>query len=280
MSNLLSTVFTLTSERDSELPFQNARMLQAAFLKWLQQTSPGLTAKLHDKNRRRPYTISNLDGDFRNDRGRITLRAGQKIWFRVTGVQAALNDAVRHAIEEQQCGPGLARPSLLPDAAHCTAEEHEWAAISSFGNIIENAQNALAQLQGLAPEATLFFRSPTCFFENNQSLPLPVPRFVFGYLLNEWQTNSPHELPLEDIQHFVDSIYLAYAKIETRYVHDDRLRRTGFIGTARFAIHPALPEVYRFCLHLLAQFAFFSGVGSHTALGMGQARFAPSRRRR
>jgi CRISPR/Cas system endoribonuclease Cas6 (RAMP superfamily) len=72
------------------------------------------------------------------------------------------------------------------------------------------------------------------------------------------------------LQHFVESIHLAYARIETQVVDLQKYRRTGFIGEARFASHPALPENYRQALQLLAKFAFFCGVGSHTTMGMGQ----------
>lgn len=41
-------------------------------------------------------------------------------------------------------------------------------------------------------------------------------------------------------------------------------------SAARFALHPAMPLIYGQTLQLLAKFAYFCGVGSHTTMGMGQ----------
>jgi CRISPR/Cas system endoribonuclease Cas6 (RAMP superfamily) len=72
------------------------------------------------------------------------------------------------------------------------------------------------------------------------------------------------------VQHFVESIHLSFARIETQVIDMQKYKRTGFTGECRFALHPALPENYRQSLRVLAELAFFSGVGSHTTMGMGQ----------
>jgi CRISPR/Cas system endoribonuclease Cas6 (RAMP superfamily) len=77
---------------------------------------------------------------------------------------------------------------------------------------------------------------------------------------------------VEDLQHFVESIHLSFARIETQVIDLQKYKRTGFTGECRFALHPALPENYRQSLQVLAELAFFSGVGSHTTMGMGQVK--------
>ncbi|MBI3490961.1 MAG: CRISPR system precrRNA processing endoribonuclease RAMP protein Cas6 [Acidobacteria bacterium] len=44
----------------------------------------------------------------------------------------------------------------------------------------------------------------------------------------------------------------------------------GFIGTCEYSVGPRAPEDVSRALHLLADFAFFCGVGLKTTMGMGQ----------
>jgi CRISPR-associated endoribonuclease Cas6 len=175
------------------------------------------------------------------------------------------------SLRQQEHGPQPDDPKLVPGPAFVLPQEHHWAQLSSFSQIIETVLQQ-SQQRELSSSVALRFESPTCFIENKQALPLPVPRYVFGYLANKWQLASPVALPVEDLQHFVESIFLSQARIETRLVDLQRYKRTGFVGECRFALHSALPENYRQALHLLAELAFFSGVGSHTTMGLGQVR--------
>jgi len=270
MPSLTSTIFTLSAAADTDLPLYAGRILQASFLKWLQREHPQLVAKLHDANYPRPYTVSDLHGDFERRNGRLRLQQGAQVWFRLTGMESHFNDAVRDCAEKQGVGPQPDDPRLVPGNVLMAPEAHEWAQSSSYEAIAAEVQR-LSQDDRLRESVSLRFWSPACFIENKQSLPLPIPRYVFGYLTNKWQLASPLPLPVEDVQHFVESIHLAYARLETRVVDLQKYRRVGFFGTARFALHPALPLIYRQSLHLLARFAFYCGVGSHTTMGMGQA---------
>lgn len=276
MPSLASIVFTLTAGEETTLPRQPARILHAAFLRWLERDHPELVVKLHDANYARPYTLSELQGDFDRNGSRLLLRKGQSGWFRLTGMDEFFVQCVQDAAAHQQQGPQPDDPRLEPGPVLQQPSEHADAATSSFEEIAAAVQR-LSQAQRLPYETTLRFQSPTCFIENKQSLPLPIPRYVFGNLANKWQVASPFALPVEDLQHFVESIHLAFARVETRLVDLGKYKRIGFVGEARFALHPALPEIYRQALHLLAKLAYFCGVGSHTTMGMGQTVALPLR---
>ena len=266
--DLIAIIFPLEASADASLPVDNGRIMQGAFLKWVQLSLPELAVKLHDQYQRF-YTVSGLHGDFCLSEHRLQIRAGHTAWFRVTALQAEIAEALLELAAETQTGPRLDDGKWLPGHAQIDPETNEFVQLTSFAALAEAAQN-LAALDTLSPEVMLHFNSPTCFMENEQSLPLPVPRYVFGYLFNQWQITSPFPLPIEDIDSFINSIHLAYAGIKTRSVDYQKFRRVGFTGQARFGLHPKLPPLYRMLLHLLAGFAGFSGVGSHTAMGMGQ----------
>jgi CRISPR-associated endoribonuclease Cas6 len=271
MNDLISIVFTLTAQEDTSLPVDSGRILQASFLSWLKQDHPELAVKLHDANYRRPYTISPLYGKFARDGRWLKIKKFQEGWFRLTGIEQHFNECVQESIAARKQGPEPEDGRLTSGPVLQVPEEHDWAKSSSFEEIGQGVY-VLSEKGRVPEQVSLYFQSPACFIENKNALPLPIPRYVFGYLANQWQLASPFELPLEDLQHFVESIHLAYARIDTRMVDLKKYRRVGFIGTARFALHPALPLIYRQSLHLLAKFAVFSGVGSHTTMGMGQCR--------
>lgn len=269
MSNLASIVFPLTAGLDTAVPRHAGRLLHAAFLHWLQHHQPELVARLHDKNYARPYALSDLHGHFTHDGPWRKIRQGQTVWFRLTTLEETFGELVAQAAARQP-GPQLDDRTLTPGPACLTPAQHHYAGTTTFAALAAEVQAATEA--GQLPESvTLRFDSATCFMENDHALPLPVPRYVFGYLLNKWQLASPFALPVEEVQHFVDSIHLAYSRLETQMVDLKKYRRVGFTGVARFALHPAMPNIYRQSLHLLAKFAYFSGVGSHTTMGMGQA---------
>lgn len=271
MTDLASIVFTLTARAATKLPPANARILHGALLRWLERDHPALVKALHDNNDRRPYTLSGLRGHFEMKNGWLQLAPGETYWYRLTGIDAEFIQPVLASMRRQQCGPQPDDPQLVPGPAFVSPEEHPGAGLSSFSEIIAGVLEQTEQRE-LDHAVNLCFDSPTCFIENKQALPLPVPRYVFGYLTNAWQLHSPVALPVEDVQHFVESIHLSAARIETQVVDLQKYQRTGFVGECRFALHPALPENYKQSLHLLEKFAFFSGVGSHTTMGLGQMR--------
>lgn len=271
MTDLASIVFTLTASAETKLPPMPSRILHGSLLHWLERDHPELVKLLHDNNERRPYTLSDLHGKFDEKNGWRKLLQGETYWYRLTALDAGFIQHLVASMRQQSTGPQPDDPKLVPGPAFFAPEQHPYAQLSGFAPIIETVLQQ-SERRELSNSVTLRFESPTCFIENKQALPLPVPRYVFGYLANKWQLASPVALPVEDLQHFVESIFLSQARIETRLIDMQKYKRTGFTGECRFALHPAVPENYRQALHLLAELAFFSGVGSHTTMGMGQVR--------
>ncbi len=267
--HLASLIFTLTASQAISMPRYSARVLHASFLRWLERDHPELVALLHDANYQRPYTLSELQGELTLQGERMRIAAGAKLWFRLTAMEEFFLQCVFATIEKHKTGPQPDDRRLVPGPVYHSIDQHPWADLSTFAQLAQAVRQQAAE-RPLRSHVTLRFHSPTCFIENKQALPLPVPRYVFGYLTNKWQLASPFPLPVDEVQHFVESIHLSYAKIETEQVDLQKYQRTGFMGEVRFALHPALPENYKQALHLLAKFAFFSGVGSHTTMGMGQ----------
>jgi CRISPR-associated endoribonuclease Cas6 len=266
--NLLSIVFTLKSTDATSIPLHSGRIAQGAVLAWLQRYKPELAVKMHD-HYQRLYTVSGLQGALKKDGRWLKVAKGESLWFRFTALHPEIIDAFLEIAAREEPGPGFDDERLQPGAVLAPPVEHESVSITSFEQLAAGSER-LADAGDISTDVSLRFLSPTCFIENGQSLPLPVPRYVFGNLFNQWQNASPFPLPVEEVGHFIENIHLVYTSLKTDTVDFKKFRRVGYEGVARFGLHPKMPVLYRMVLQLLAEFAFYAGVGSHTAMGLGQ----------
>jgi len=119
----------------------------------------------------------------------------------------------------------------------------------------------------------LHFLSPTAFrSEGKRNVLFPEPELVFGSLLNRWNAFSPVKLSAELKQCFESQIILAQYKLETRMLNFGSYQEVGFVGKCNFILHDALSEQQLKTINALADFAFYSGLGAKTTMGMGQVR--------
>jgi hypothetical protein len=74
-----------------------------------------------------------------------------------------------------------------------------------------------------------------------------------------------------------DGLALGRCEVKTHVLSFEGHQRTrvGFTGDCEFLINPGMPAPERVWLHLLADAAFYTGVGGGTSWGMGQARREP-----
>jgi CRISPR-associated endoribonuclease Cas6 len=116
------------------------------------------------------------------------------------------------------------------------------------------------------------FASPTTFNSRGRTLPLPLPELVFGSLLDRWQAFAPIALH-PDMRRFAEeAIVLSRYRLRTRSMPTkDRGMQIGFTGQVTFVARNR-DRYWLNVLHLLAAFAFYSGVGYQTGIGLGQVR--------
>jgi CRISPR-associated endoribonuclease Cas6 len=123
----------------------------------------------------------------------------------------------------------------------------------------------------------LEFATPTAFHQNGMDMPLPLPELVYGSLIQAWNTFSPIPLPVHMGGFIEQSVGIARHRITTRMVQFGKAEQhIGFVGKVNYIVRPTLTaeESYPYAaiLNLLTQFAFYTGVGIRTTVGMGMAR--------
>jgi CRISPR-associated endoribonuclease Cas6 len=160
------------------------------------------------------------------------------------------------------------------------AGEASWSGWTSYARLLEQSQQrparSLARLR-------LEFDAPTAFGGVDRSWGremtlVPEPLRVFGGLARRWQHFAPGSLA-EAIEMEALSQYLEErVRVEEYALHTQRLhlrqaQLLGFVGRCTYLLPPDdADDRLRRQAHLLADYAFYAGVGQKTAQGMGRAR--------
>jgi CRISPR-associated endoribonuclease Cas6 len=261
-----SVVVTVRPENDIALPATMGHGLHAAFLDLVSQHNPRLADKLHAPGRSKPFTISPLYGDFIPNNGTLHLKSEESYWFRVTSLDPSLSALLAEFTPASIPSVTLFSEGLPIVAVAKDANEHPWAGQISAEELYES--HVLAN--NLPRSFTLQFHSPTTFRSGGQNMPFPLPRFIFLTLAEKWNRYSPVHLGEEIAPMLAERVQLARYDLRTRMLDFGRYRQVGFTGRCEFRIEAKKDDLWGKIPHLLADFAFYAGVGYKTTMGMGQ----------
>ncbi len=282
------------------LPAFWGTLVQGAWLGWVQAVDPALSARLHAANQERPFTCSALwlpdrQAQVRAQEAgqRLTVQQGQVCWLRLTLLSGALFGTFAHqalTITEDEAGRAALPPLTLNGIPfdllevvvdeRAGAGEASWSGWTSYARLREASQARPAQsLERL----TLEFDSPTAFTGTHQpwgreTLLLPEPLRVFGGLARRWQRFAPaglgEAIELEALARYLEErVRVEEYALHTQRLHLRQARLLGFVGRCTYRLPPDdAADRLRQQAHLLADYAFYAGVGHKTAQGLGRAR--------
>jgi CRISPR-associated endoribonuclease Cas6 len=237
---------------------------QALFLDLLRQVAPDVSEALHADALSKAYTVSILPR-----------RQANIVELRVTLLQSGLFQPFVHAMLQQSPNSKplrLGSASLhLGDVIGTPAPQgHDWAGYGSFAQVYQQAQAART--------VTLEFASPTAIGQGERANRkqrlelLPNPHTVFNSIAKRWNSLAPSELALDpellDLA-IKDTLVTRY-RVESTEISLGKGPQKGFVGICSYE-SPLEAEQARL-IALLADAAFFLGVGMKTARGMGLCR--------
>ena len=265
---LLSAVIHLQALENGSLPVDMGPALRAEFLKWVGEADPKQGDDLHDGNDLRPYTISDLKGTFRAQRGFHLVQSGQSAWFRITSLSDSLTTLLLDSVFSKIGGRTFSLDRANFQVQKVSDEAHPWAGKSSFEALVDRYIKA-----ELKPSDTMEveFASPTTFHSNTVHVPLPVPETVFGSWLDRWNAFSNARLPRDSGDMAQAGLVLSRYKLETQVVHYKEASWIGFTGNCRFRVVSKDEYWVRLC-SLLSSYAFYCGTGAKTSFGLGQTK--------
>jgi CRISPR-associated endoribonuclease Cas6 len=176
-----------------------------------------------------------------------------------------------------------------------TNEDTEgWTGFTSLNNLVEQASRVCFRREATL---TLEFASLTTFSRGNHKTGygahaalFPLPQYVFFNLATRWSEIAPPELAdvvqPERLEQYLqeDGVVITDYDLHPHHVHFTTHQQPGFLGTCTYQLRgpdeyttPEAPLTLRQQIYLLAQLAFYSGVGYKTAMGMGQTRLKESK---
>ncbi len=266
-TSLLSLVFELLPDREIPVPSNTGHIVYGAFLKLLAHRNPDLALALHSPGREKPFTLSWLYGPMIPNRGQRLLQKGQPYWFRVTGFSPEVATFLGSWIEKPPLTINLHGAEVPVVRVVCSG--HLDAGSNTFRDLYDQAMD----LSGKAPRSlTLRFLTPTTFRTGSHNTVFPLPGLVFYSLCQKWNTHAP--VHLGDALHRLieDTVKVSRYRLRTQMVDFGEYRQIGFMGEATFRMDQTLPDMLVRMIHLLADFAFYAGIGYKTTMGMGQVR--------
>ena len=262
--DLYALVLRLRPARGQPAPTPQGHGAQALFLDLVRQIDPDLAAQLHADAPAKPFSVAVLPPDqAQRHAGLVELRAAF--------TRGDLFPPITQALLRQP-GAALRLGTTALELADVfgTPGSHPWASYSSFADLAEHARPA--------PLIALHFATPTAIGQGNRDDGktrlglLPTPESLFKSLGKRWNELAPSDLrvDLEVVQAAAEEAMVSRYQLESCTISLGKGPQKGFVGTCAYE-PPADPAQSRL-LALLADAAFYLGVGMKTARGMGLCR--------
>jgi CRISPR-associated endoribonuclease Cas6 len=273
--DLYALIIRLTAVQSGTLRATQGHLAHAAFLNILRQVDPDLAQALHDRNGRKPFTLSALGGFGHGRNGQLSVHAGQEGWLRVTlldprmfqtfiryFLQGGTRPAIRLEKQQFHISEILSTPGSHPLAGCASLDElfHRWQQADPG----DKAHHTIE----------LEFRSPTAFSIKNTPHRhmhlLPDPVLVFGQLATYWDKQTGSDTAEAIRAYCQDHLVVARHKIETHVFQFNKGPQVGFTGAVTYKLlETGAGDIIQH-LNRLADLAFYTGLGTKTTMGMGQ----------
>jgi CRISPR-associated endoribonuclease Cas6 len=282
-SNLISLVLLLRplKQPENSLPIWWGSAAHALLLRVINSADEALAKACHDEKGTRPFSVSTLIGRFPGRK--FVPEASYVLRF------TALNSGVAKIISEATQPAGMLAPGATIELdrlefqiekAVCDHAEQLQAGTSSYQELMSKS---LLASQPPAKEIGFQFNSPTYFSSDktesarNKQYPFPLPELIFGNLLDRWNDFGLLAFPPELRRYAAECLLIKRFDLKSRRIPVVGGIQVGMVGRV-FFVTSNYDRYWMSLLHVLAEYAFYSGVGAKTALGLGQAQKVEERK--
>jgi CRISPR-associated endoribonuclease Cas6 len=253
---LYSLVVELAAADRGNIPPTLSRALHGLVMNWLNLGNPQIADSIH-ASQESPLSLSGLLGN-RRPRG---TQAGDNFYFRICLLDGSLMEPLLVGIEKWGTQPLiLGQFAFALRSIYTLPGTHRLAGSADY--------RLLANTPQTTTDIELNFLSPTSFKQSRGIQPFPLPELVFGSLLRRWNAFAPEELNFSAVEW--EGLVSAY-ELKTHALKMEGGSEIGTQGWVRYRFPNA--EQAKLAT-VLAHFAFFSGVGRKTSMGMGQTQLA------
>jgi CRISPR-associated endoribonuclease Cas6 len=280
--HLYSTVLKLSPTAAGRIPTTQGRQVQAAFLNLIRAIDPDLSAALHVENQRRSYTISPLREVRQPHNGHYKIEAGRTVSLRCT----LLTDQLFTTFTRYLLNPPhgrlptlqLGELTLAITEMLTTPGSDTWAGYTSLNDLLNRWQ----QPAKADYKISLEFGSGVAFSSSSNKDGMgkfmeffPSPEMFFGSVEARWRKLTGLSSPTsnKELRDYArETVVVSSFNMRTVLNHYWGNPQPGGIGRITYELRDVDNHQMVGFLNLLADFAFYSGVGAKTAMGMGMVR--------
>ncbi len=241
--------------------------IYSLFFEILDEIDPELAKKLHDSTSSKPFTVSPLQAKYVRREGELFIPKGYRCWFRFTLLDDFIfQQMIRYFLRSEVNIELEGKKFQIDEVVSAPVDKIPWSGYSDWELLYEQAEPH--------QKIRLKFFSPTTFRKKDINYLLPDPQLVFGNLLSRWNNFSKIKME-EELEDFIAEriIVSRITGLRTKTMHFFNGIQIGFIGECEFEIRKAESDKeWSKRINTLADFAFYSGVGYKTTMGMGQTR--------
>jgi CRISPR-associated endoribonuclease Cas6 len=249
---LQSLVVELGAAKQEKPPATLGRAIHSCVLNWLSLGDSQLANKIH-VCQVSPFCLSGLIGNRRQPYS----YEGDHFLLRISILDSNLVQPFLKGIEQQETEIlNLGKFPFVLRQVYSIPQSHRLSKLTDYYSLVVYSPTM--------NEIELKFLSPTSFKQKQGIQTFPLPKLVFNSLLRKWNHFAPFELHFPEIEW--TSLVSAY-DLKTHALRLEGGAEIGCQGWVRYLFLD--PEQARIA-SILANFAFYSGVGRKTTMGMGQ----------
>lgn len=269
MTTLYASVIQLTCQNSAVLPRSGGQYGHAVLLDIVRSVDAQLAQALHDADRRNPFTVSPLFDLPPASQGVVAVRPGWRCWMRVTILDEKLFQTfiARFLYGNARPSLRLGEASFLVTEILTTPGSHAWAGYTTL-------EELRARLEQFPPARfELQLETPTAFsLGGSRVATLPLAELVFANLGRAWQRLGGEDQVKPLRQYCQENLLVGAYDLKTQAMHLFNRPQLGAVGRVEYVRleREDCPEAR--WLGLLADLAFYTGVGRKTGMGMGQCR--------
>jgi len=238
------------------------------FLNVIDREDKKLAEEIRNLKEEIPITLSPFLKGVKFSKGQTHLFPKEKeyVTFRITYLKEEVLEPILKgfaSLSEEKRPVDLGNGRVLIEKVDIQKAIH--ANFTSFKEILLNAKEENTII--------LEFCSPTFFEIKGENKLFPLPELVFSSLLKKWNAFSETKIPKEIEKEF-EKIRVTRFRLKTELVNFSKYKIIGFVGKVVYELPETIDKEIKNTINALADFAFYSGVGYKTTMGMGQVRRA------
>lgn len=215
---------------------------------------------LHDEYESKPFTISPIIPYLKWRNGKKYLKKGDKHFFRITFLEDQwyklfMEYFLYHRDELRLRGSKIEIIEVLTNSD----EDKKCNSITP---------EKLRKESQTRQKIRIKIHSTTTFRDDDRHIVFPRVNYLFNSLYSKWEEFSEQDLIIE--REDFNQIYVSRYDLKSAMEKFNEYPIKGFQGECEYEIDSKLSKEKVKDLNLLADFAFYSGVGYKTTMGLGQ----------